>query len=215
VILTGVRISEPRKARWREIDFNKKLWNVPPEHLKTGPLFNKARAVPITKPMLAVLEEMQRRRTDPSPDALIFPSPYKPGARYWRVGVGRALEKVISNARKVNKWNPQFTSHKIKITPHGFRATIEAWADAYGYEPKLYERQFDHAPQGKVRQSYDSITRPDAVDPTIERRREMMEKWGVYCDRIEPPELNAAEPPELNAAAKLLPPPVANKELTT
>lgn len=191
VILTGVRISEPRLARWREIDFTEMLWNVPPEHLKTGHLFNKARAIPITKPMLAVLEEMQRRRADPSPDAFIFPSPYT-GTAYARISVGRTLEQI--------KW-------KTKITPHGFRATLQAWAQANDYDPLLVDRQFDHAPEGQVRQAYDSIARIRAADPTIERRRRMMEAWGAYCNRIEP---------ELNAAGlNLLATPVANKGLTT
>ena len=114
------------------------LWNVPPEHLKTGPQFEKVRAVPITKPMLAVLQEMQRRRTDPSPDAFIFPSPYT-GTAYARISVGRTLQTIL---KKVG-WN-------IKITPHGFRATLEAWAQANGYDMLLVDRQFDHAPQGKV-----------------------------------------------------------------
>ena len=71
----------------------------------------------------------------------------------------------------------------------------------------LVDRQFDHAPQGKVRQAYDSISRVLARDPTIEPRREMMEAWGAYCNRIEP---------KLKAAGlNLLAAPVANKELTT
>jgi integrase len=195
VILTGVRISEPRKARWREIDPIEMLWKVPPEHLKTGPLFDKVRAVPITEPMLAVLQEMQRRRTDPSPDAFIFPSPYT-GKAYSRNQIGRTLQKILE---KIG-W-------KIKITPHGFRATLQAWALANGHEQLLVDRQFDHAPPGKVGQAYSDLTRELAVDPTIERRRKMMEAWGAYCNRIEP---------KLNAAGlNLLAAPVANKELTT
>jgi integrase len=170
VILTGVRISEPRLARWREIDWDEMLWNVPPENRKTGHLFNKVRAIPITKPMLAVLEEMQRRYPDASPDDFIFPSPYT-GASYARISVGRTLEKL--------NW-------KTKITPHGFRATLQAWAQANSYDPLLVDRQFDHAPLGHVRQAYDSVSRILAADPTIDERRNMMEAWGAYCDRIEP-----------------------------
>jgi integrase len=141
--------------------------------------------------MRAVLEEMQCRRTDPSPDAFIFPSPYT-GIAYARNTIGRTLKKV--------GW-------KVHITPHGFRATLEAWALANRYDLVLVDRQFDHAPQGKVAQAYSDLTRELAVDPTIELRREMMEAWGAYCNRIKP-ELNAAE-------LHLLAAPVANKELTT
>src|SRR5215813_8183975 len=76
VVLTGVRISEVRLAEWSEFDLGEMVWNVPPEHRKTGFKTGKIRPVPITRPMLAVLEEMQRRRTDQSPDALVFPSSY-------------------------------------------------------------------------------------------------------------------------------------------
>jgi integrase len=81
VILTAVRVSEARLATWKEFDLEQMIWNVPPEKLKTGHLKDQVKPVPITPPMLAVLKEMQRRRKDDAPDALVFPSP-RGGAEY-------------------------------------------------------------------------------------------------------------------------------------
>src|SRR5262249_23063275 len=68
-ILSGVRESEALLARWKEIDIPHMVWHVPPEHRKTGYRTRAVRSIPLTKPMLAVLEEMQSRRKDQSDEA--------------------------------------------------------------------------------------------------------------------------------------------------
>jgi integrase len=116
--------------------------------------------------MLAVLEEMQRRRADQSPDALVFPSPYG--------NQEMAVSTIMRHIRFALKW-------PIKVHAHGFRTTLNSWRAAntdYPYE--LVQRQFDHLPEGKVNQAY---TRDDLMP----RRRQMMEAWGAFCERTEPP----------------------------
>jgi integrase len=185
VVLTGARISEVRLATWNQIDLQQMVWNVPPENRKTGYVTDAVLPRPITKPMLSVLEEMQRRRTDMSPDALIFPSPYRGTPAVRRKGRKPHAElgpntKVAANGsapfdlnaaagfiRKSLKW-------EIKIVPHGFRSTLVDWSRANRFPGELVHRQTDHVLGGKVIQAY-------GHDLLLEERRGMMELWAEYC----------------------------------
>jgi len=73
LLFTGVRPGEARKATWREFDEEHMVWTVPWQHLKSGHKHHTDRPIPITKPMLAVVGELKKHRTDQSPDALAFP----------------------------------------------------------------------------------------------------------------------------------------------
>jgi integrase len=167
IVLSGVRVSEARLATWKEFDLRPEpdgmIWNVPPENRKTGHLHDEVRPIPITAPMLAVLKEMQKRRTDQSPDALVFQSPR--GGRYDVNACWQLITKTL-------KWNPP-------ITAHGFRTTFTHWANANGFAPRLINRQLDHVVGGKVLRAYDR-------DPSIDERRAMMRLWGEYCAQPAP-----------------------------
>lgn len=171
VVLTCVRGNEVCSATWKEIDLANKLWNVPPENRKTGALTNKVRAIPITEPMLRVLDEMRRRNPDASPDDPVFPT-----------------RDNCKRAYKVNALS-SFVKRSLKrddFVPHGFRNTLTNWAERFGENQLYVDRQFDHLPVGRVGQSYNAMKRPQAADPTIEPRRQMMERWAAYCERTEP-----------------------------
>jgi integrase len=170
-ILTCVRGGEVCKATWKEIDLANKLWNVPPENRKRGDLTNKVRAIPITEPMLRVLAEMRRRNPDASGDDPVFPTRHN-GKRAYDEG---ALSSFVRRSLK-----------RDDFVPHGFRATLTSWAERFGENLVYVERQFDHLPAGRVAQSYNAMKRPQAADPTLEPRRQMMEGWAAYCERTEP-----------------------------
>jgi integrase len=164
IILTGVRMSEVRLATWEQFDLQTMIWNVPPENRKTGHLNGNARPVPITPPMLAVLKEMQRRGTDQSPNALVFPSPH--GGPYEQSSCSQFLRNTL-------KWKTP------KIDVHGFRSTLVDWCRANKFPEHLIKRQLDHVLGGKVDQAY-------GHDQAIEERRGMMRLWGDHCARAEP-----------------------------
>jgi integrase len=174
VVLTGVRISEVLLAQWKEIDRDSMTWNVPPEHRKHGRRTGKVRPVPITKSMLAVLDEMQRRRTDSSPNALVFPSPR----------TGQAI-KTSSPAIFVSatlKW-------ETKITPHGFRSTLRDWMRAEtNFKEVFWKSQVDH-------QLGDGTATDEAYghDMLLEQRRAMMAFWDDYCGPMPRPEPQAGK----------------------
>lgn len=144
LIFSGVRSGEVRQATWDEISKDGNDWHVPPEHRKTGHLTDKVRIIPITKTMKVVLDEMRRRYPDAKGEDLIFPKPS--GGEY----TSQAMADLIG----LLKWDG------AKITAHGFRNTITDWAEAYGKDAILLERQFDHSPPG-VRKRYSSVVRKD------------------------------------------------------
>jgi integrase len=170
IVLTGVRLSEARLATWAELDLQGMIWNVPWQHRKTGHINkgngngNGVHPIPITPPMLHVLDEMQRR-IDHSPTALVFPSPH--GGPYEINTCWQLITKTL-------KWESD-----PPITVHGFRSTLTDWCHAHGFAPRLVQRQLDHVVGGKVDQAY-------GHDQMIEERRAMMQLWGDYCARPEP-----------------------------
>ncbi len=165
MVLTASRIGEPRLATWKEFDIPNMTWNVPPEHRKTG-YDGKTRRVPITRQMLAVLEEMQHRRRDPSEDALVFPSPYGSG------NAPHGDKTAVHFLDLLRRGAP-------RIVPHGFRDTFSNWAKANGFDQRLIDLQLDHVSGSKSDQSYG---RADM----LEERRIMMMQWGDYCSRPAP-----------------------------
>jgi integrase len=191
LVYTGVRTQEVREAQWKEIDWENRLWNVPSHHRKAGHLKGKIRAVPISTPMSVVLKEMKRRYPNAADDDLIFPG---------RSRFGGLARGVINGFIKTSlRWD-------VNITPHGFRATLKAWADAQRppYNQIFVERQFDHvvrgidfSVQGAVLSApgvagYDHHDRPNMTDPTIEgdrARREMMEDYGKYLESYKAPKV--------------------------
>jgi integrase len=202
VVLTGVRISEPRLARWKEFDFTTMVWTVPPEQHKDGGRSGEPHLVPITPQMLAILEEMQRRRLDPSPDAYVFPSPYRLYKAYGRKGmIGRSFEQHPTQraAREhpgygtsrpfargaLQKFIVDSLKWEIKIDAHGFRSTLRDWCRANKYPSEWWDLQVAHVLGNEVSQSY-------GHDPLVEERRGMMKAYCEYA-LIPPSEPIAAD----------------------
>ena len=55
MVLTAARPSEALEARWAEVDFDRRLWTVPPERMKSA----KQHVVPLSNAALAVLDRQQ------------------------------------------------------------------------------------------------------------------------------------------------------------
>ena len=184
VILSGTRIKEAGRTRWNDIDEDKGVWTIQPLDQKTGHKRGKVIGapfqIPISAPMKDVLEQMKCRYPDRAPDSFVFPSPYKNRQ-------GKPLSRVaMSNFLRTGIQWPK------KIHAHGFRSTFIMWAEERRYDRELIERQVNHVPP-KVQRAYRHYNRPDAKDPMLEARRAMMEDWGKYCGRTEPPAHNVVD----------------------
>ena len=116
--------------------------------------------VPLTKPVLAILEKMAELRTDGRPDALVFP-----GGRSGRPLSDVALAKAIRAAG----W--------ADATTHGFRSSFRDWcAEATNYPRELAEKALAHTLSDKVEAAYQ---RGDMFD----ERRRLMNEWVEFCAR--------------------------------
>jgi integrase len=102
LILTAARAGEVMGARWEEIDFDLKLWTVPPVRMKAG----REHRVPLTDRALAIPESVKPFQTSD----YVFP-----GQRANRPLSIMALAMVLRRL-------------KLDVTVHGFRSSFRDWA---------------------------------------------------------------------------------------
>src|SRR5262249_43825926 len=123
VILSGSRITEASKTRWKDIDEPKGVWTIQPRDQKTGHRRGKIIAaavqIPTSAPMKDVLEQMKRLYPDRTPDDddFVFPSPYKN-----RQGKPLSRAAMSNFVRTCIQWPTKFDAH-------GFRSTFAMWAE--------------------------------------------------------------------------------------
>jgi integrase len=128
-ILTVTRSSEALGARWDEIDFDAKVWTVPPTRTKAA----REHRVPLSGRALAILEEMSAGKTGDS----VFH-----GRRPGRPLSSMAFEMLLQRATS-------------PFTAHGFRSSFRDWAGNETHFPReLAEHALAHVIGAKVEQAY-------------------------------------------------------------
>jgi integrase len=167
-LLTGMRISEIIGATWEEIDDKTMTWTVPKEKTKRK---DAPHRVPITPSMAAIFDLMRQMRTDPSPQAPIFPSHHKRWVQSHRRVGPQTLMRVM------RQLGPELGQNFVN---HGFRSTLKNWCKAKGKPDSWYEEQVHHKEQGKVKQAYGG-------DDLLEQRRPMMAEYDNYLNTVPPP----------------------------
>ena len=136
-ILTGGRTSEILKAQWTEVDFEKRLWTLPPQRMKGG----RVHRVPLSGRALAILEKLAEAKTSP----FVFP-----GQREGKPLSGMAMAMLL---------------RRMKIstaTVHGMRSTFRDWAgNETEFARELTESALSHVVGDKTEQAY---RRSDALE---------------------------------------------------
>ena len=150
LVLTAARSGEARGARWSEIDFDKRLWTIPAERMKT----RKGHRVPLANEALKILEEVKMLNDGSD---LIFPTPRKVGGELSDM----TLTKILRTLGLADK-----------ATVHGFRATFRSWAADEGAPREVAEQALAHVVQG-VEGAYQ---RSDLLD----KRNVLMRRWAAY-----------------------------------
>jgi integrase len=173
IVLTGERLSEARCATFDEFDFQDMVWTVPWQRLKTGEHDYRDRYVPIVPSVLRVLDEMQRRRTDHSDNALVFPSPR--GGAYGMSTCSTFIVRTLKWEELVRCENGTMR-HPVL---HGFRSTIAEFGRANGFADHVMEHQLDHAEKGETKGAY-------FRSRSFDERRRLLTMWGEHCDRPTP-----------------------------
>jgi integrase len=156
LILTAARSGEVRGAKWNEINLEAKLWSIPASRMKVG----KEHVVPLSAAAIEVLERARQFHA-PCSD-LLFP--------------GRDVRRPLSDMTllKILRYA------ELPYTVHGFRSAFRDWAaEQTSYPGEIAEAAFAHTVANKVEAAY---RRTNYLD----KRREMMAGWAIYCTSGKP-----------------------------
>lgn len=158
MLLTFTRVGEMAMAKWEEIDFDKALWTIPPEHRKLPEKSKKTappHLVPLSPPTLEVLKQLHGITGGREH---IFPNRNNPRRPMSPETLRRALHSM---------------GFKGKADVHGFRSTASTILNEQGFNPDAIERQLSHIEKNKVRAAYNRAE-------YINDRREMMTWWANF-----------------------------------
>jgi integrase len=147
---TMVRPSEAAGAKWEEIDWDKKIWNIPAERMKK----KRAHSVPLSNQAIKTLETMQPvsgKREH------IFPSASQPRQSANSASFNMALRRM---------------GYQGRLVSHGFRSLASTTLNEEGFEPDLVEAALAHVDANSVRAAFN---RSDH----LERRRTVMQWWSA------------------------------------
>jgi integrase len=155
--MTFVRPGELRSAEWRHIRWDLAEWRIPAEKMK----MREDLIVPLCRQALEILEQLKPLT---GAGRYLFPSEYNRDRPMSENTVNAALRRMGFD--------------KQEITGHGFRAMARTLLDEeLGYRVDWIEHQLAH-----------SVTDPNgrAYNRTafLAGRKEMMQAWGDYLDRL-------------------------------
>lgn len=129
IILTLVRSNEARGARWDEINWDEKVWEIPAHRMKGG---EYPHSVPLTAEAIRLLRRRQKEVTGD----LIFPN--SKGTALTDVAVTKAFRRAGAEG-----------------TVHGIRSAFSNWAaERTSYGDDVTERALAHRDANAVRAAY-------------------------------------------------------------
>ena len=155
IVLTMVRTSEARFARWSEfegLDGPEPLWRISAERMK----MRREHLVPLPQQAVAVLKGLKELAHE-SP--LVLPAPTRSGVPSENVFI-YAMYRMGYHSR---------------ATVHGFRGTASTLLNEKGFNRDWIEMQLAHV-QGGVRAAYNSAE-------YLPGRRQMLQWWADHLDQ--------------------------------
>jgi integrase len=160
LVLTLLRPGEVRKARWEEIDLDKKLWEIPAERMK----MRRPHVVPLSDQAIIILTELRQYSGRLEH---VFPGKHNPRQPMCENTLNQVMHRL---------------GYKGIATSHGFRSTGSSILNEQGFNPDAIERQLAHADDDKVRAAYNRAE-------YLAERTSMMQWWADSLDqRAELPE---------------------------
>lgn len=162
LLLTFVRSSDLREARWEEFDLEEKLWRIPAHRMK----MKTDHIVPLARQTLEVLEKI---RVFSGNCPLVFPSEWRRTNYMSENTMRRAIFKLGYDGK---------TKGKSKCVPHGIRTTACSILNEQGFNPDAIERQMSHQERNGVRAAYTHHAQYK------NDRIEMMQWWADHLDAL-------------------------------
>ena len=156
LILTAVRSGSVRQAEWSEIDYDKKLWVIPPEHTKA----RREHRVPLQPQAIKLLKSLPKM----AGSCIVFPSP-----------TGKALsDMALSQLMRGMRERGELT---VEAVPHGFRSTFRDWAaEQTAYPDEIRKAASGHTVGDAIKEAYQ---RTDL----LEKRRHLMLEWANFINK--------------------------------
>lgn len=127
-ILTASRVGESVPARWDEIDWENRLWSVPPERRKDQKPY--PHRVPLSDQAMELLNSIERKGEE-----IFCLKADDLGSRY---SLAHLLQRIT----------------KTTATMHGFRSTFRDWAAENGMPDTIAEKCLMHVTGNAVVQAY-------------------------------------------------------------
>lgn len=155
IMLTGVRTQELRFARWQDIDFEKRLWEIPPEVMK----MKRPHIVPLSEQVVELFQSLK-------PITGMYPL----------VFIGRNDRTKPISKESVNQVI-ELLGYKGRLTGHGFRHTMSTILHEQGFNSAWIETQLAHVDKNAIRGTYNHAH-------YLEGRREMMQWYGDYIESM-------------------------------
>jgi integrase len=154
--LTFVRTGELIGARWSEIEFEHKRWDIPAERMK----MRTPHIVPLSDQAIEVLRTLH---TLTGSGALLFPG-------------DRNTKKPMSNNTILK--GLERMGYKGRMTGHGFRGLASTILHEQGFDHQHIELQLAHAPRNAVSVAYNHAL-------YLKPRATMMQKWADYLEMMQ------------------------------
>lgn len=155
IMQTGVRTQELRFARWEDIDFEKRLWEIPPEVMK----MKRPHIVPLSEQVVELFQLLK-------PITGMYPL----------VFIGRNDRTKPISKESVNQVI-ELLGYKGRLTGHGFRHTMSTILHEQGFNSAWIETQLAHVDKNAIRGTYNHAH-------YLEGRREMMQWYGDYIESM-------------------------------
>ena len=150
LILAASRTAEVIGARWSEFNFEKGIWTIPSNRMKT----RKEHRVPRTGAMSKLLKALPR---EGGADSVVFI-----GSKVNVPLAKNTLSKLVTKTMGID------------TTVHGFRSSFRTWAaESTAFPREVIEAALAHKTGTAVEQAYQ---RSDV----IEKRRQLMEQWSAF-----------------------------------
>ena len=155
IMLTGVRTQELRFARWEDIDFETKLWEIPAEVMK----MKRPHIVPLSEQVIALFKQLEPISKNHAQVFIGRNDPRKPISK-------ESINQVI-----------ELLGYKGRLTGHGFRHTMSTILHEQGFNSAWIETQLAHVDKNAIRGTYNHAQYLDG-------RRQMMQWYADYIDEL-------------------------------
>lgn len=147
IALTVLRTKELIEAKWEEIDWAKREWNIPKERMK----MERPHYVPLPTQAISILKELQKIT---GKHEFMFYSPSSKSKHLSNNAILMALKRM---------------GYKNKMTGHGFRTLASTILNEKGYSSDVIEKQLAHEDKNKVRSAY------NRAEYSMERKKMMQD----------------------------------------